>query len=316
MTAIATKAQQTGAIAMIFALLMVTLIASLTASVSYNMTLDLRRTESLLQQEQARQVAIGAEKWIADVLREDKAAGPDDHLGELWAQPLPPLPVQGAGGEGFIAGQITDLQSRYNLNNLVDDQGVVDPFELERFQLMLTRLELDPNLANAVVDWIDSDTEVTFPGGAEDDTYGARVPALNTANQFFRSAAELALVEGFDQAAMTLLLPHIVALPQRTQINVNTATPLVLTSLDSNLDPTRVDGLVQQRAETGFDNLAQDFVGILPADTIQTLTKESQYFQIRSIVRIGTLRFTMYSLLYRDTQGGTAVLMRSFGTAL
>ncbi|MEO0576926.1 MAG: type II secretion system minor pseudopilin GspK [Pseudomonadota bacterium] len=316
MKQIASPASQRGAIALIFALLMVTLIASIAATVSYNMTLDLRRTESLLQQEQARQVAVGAEKWIANVLAEDKAAGPDDHLGELWAQPLPPLPVQGAGGEGFIAGQITDLQSRFNLNNLVNEQGEPDPFEVERFQLMLTRLDLDPNLANAVVDWIDSDTNVTFPGGAEDDTYAGRIPAFNAANQFFRSSGELALVEGFDQAAMTALLPHIVALPERTQINVNTATPIVLTSLDSNLDASRLDSLIQQRLENGFEDLEQAFVGILPAETVQTLTKETQYFQIRSIVRIGTLRFTMYSLLYRDAQGGTAVLLRSLGTAL
>ena len=36
-----------------------------------------------------------------------------DHLGEVWAQALPTLPIEG----GVITGCIRDLQARFNLNN-------------------------------------------------------------------------------------------------------------------------------------------------------------------------------------------------------
>ncbi|MEL6870189.1 MAG: type II secretion system minor pseudopilin GspK [Pseudomonadota bacterium] len=304
---------QRGAVALIFALLYVAIIASFVATISYNIALDIRRTQSLLQQEQARHVALGAEDWIASVLRDDLSASATDHPAELWAQPLPPLPIEGSGGAGFITGQIVDLQSRFNLNNLIDANNEVVQEEMERFQLLLELLGIDIQLAEAVVDWMDVDSDVRFPGGAEEDTYAARVPALRTANMPFRSAAEIAVVEGFTTEMVTALLPHITALPERTGINANTAGAVVLTSLDRNLTQADAERLVALSQEQGGLELQVDFAGLLPEPVIGTLVEQTSYFQITSVVRIGSVRFAMYSLLYRDPQGQTAVLLRSFG---
>lgn len=307
---------QRGGIAIAFSLLIVALLTSMAVAISYDMALDVRRTQALLYQEQARLVALGAEDWIGDLLREDRISNQEDHDGEFWAQPLPDLPVETAGLQGVVSGQIIDLQSRFNLNNLVDNNDEPIALEVDRFRALLETLGLEPDLADAVVDWIDADPDLSFPGGAEDDTYTARTPPLNTANRPFRSAQQLALVEGFDKERLDVLLPHVVALPAYTPINANTATAAILQSLDANMSPADVEQIMTLREGSGLNDLNVAFAGLLPQATIATLGLETSYFQLRSVVRIGSVRFTMYSLLYRTTQGDVGVVMRSFGSAL
>ena len=67
-------------------------------------------------------LADAASSWAITVLAADLRMGSTDHYGELWATPLPPTPVEG----GTIEGRITDLQSRFNLNNLAP-RGVKSP---------------------------------------------------------------------------------------------------------------------------------------------------------------------------------------------
>ncbi|MEM9172322.1 MAG: type II secretion system minor pseudopilin GspK [Pseudomonadota bacterium] len=308
--------RQRGGVTILFSLLVLTLLISVVGGVSYDMALDLRRTQSMLYQEQARLIAVGAEGWIGNLLRDDRLDNENDHLGELWAQPLPPLPIDGAGMSGIVSGAITDLQGRFNLNNLLTSDGLPDEIEFARFERLLRNLGIDTQIANAVIDWMDPDTEVRFPGGAEDDLYATRLPALKAANQFFRSADELAIIEGIDKPAFDLLRPHVVALPERTPINANTATLAILTALDDAMSANDAQEIAEQRFEQGLDDIDVAFAGLLPAETIDTLTTETSYFQVRSVVRIGTTRFTMYSLVFRDQQGAISVLLRTFGTPI
>ncbi|MEL7311978.1 MAG: type II secretion system minor pseudopilin GspK [Pseudomonadota bacterium] len=305
--------RQRGAIALIFALLLTTLIASVMVKVAYDVTLQMRRTESLLWQEQARLAAMGAEDWIGDILRQDLTDSESDHFGEIWAQELPPIPVEGVGIQGTITGVIQDLQGRFNLNNLIDTAGEPVEIEVERFRRMLIALELDPGIAEAIIDWMDLDTEPRFPGGAEDEVYTTRIPPLRAPNLAFRSPSELAIIEGIPAESLQQLLQHVSALPAQTPINVNTATPLVLQTLDENLSAADIERIVDERTEVGIEDLDVTFAGVLEEDVIATLSTQTNFFELRAIVRIGTVRFTMYSLLYRTDQGQVAVVQRSYG---
>lgn len=309
-------ATQRGAVAVLFALVIMALTVSAAVSLSYDMALDTRRTYTLLFQEQARLIAYGAEDWVGDVLARDAGESETDHFGELWAQELPALPVEGVGIQGVVAGRIVDLQSRFNLNNLLGGDGRADEVELERFQRLLQLVQIDPQRADAVIDWMDGDTEIRFPGGAEDETYTTRIPPSLTANRPFRSIGELSLIEGFDAEAMTRLRPHITALPARTQLNANTATPLVLQALDENVSGGDIERVIEERQEFGIEDLQVTFGGLLTPEAITSLGLATNYFELRSVVRIGSVRFTMYSLIFRNEQGDLAVVMRSFGSEL
>ncbi|MDH3352535.1 MAG: type II secretion system minor pseudopilin GspK, partial [Gammaproteobacteria bacterium] len=244
--------QQRG-VALITAILIMALVTTLTFSLEWDNSLDLRRTYVSMYREEAIQAAIGAESWVMSILRQDLEDSETDHLGEIWASELPVLPLGSEGDsiQGEIYGQIEDLQGRFNINNLIDQNGEVDQPSLEQFQRLLIALGLDVRFAGIAADWIDADRDASFPDGAEDSIYTGNVPPYRTANQILSTTSELAALEGIDKATLDTLLPHIVALPGRTIINVNTATGPVLQSLDEEMAASDVERLLSEREESG-----------------------------------------------------------------
>ncbi len=306
-----TSYQHSRGVALITALLIMALIASLTYTLKWNNALDLRRTVVMLNRDQAVQVAIGAESWIQTILRQDYADSETDHLGEIWASELPGLPIDG----GELFGAIEDLQGRFNVNNLIGADGDVDPLVLEQFQRLLLALELDPRFAGITGDWIDANQDAQFPDGAEDSIYTGMTPPYRAANQLLSSASELAAIEGMDKATLDTLLPHIVALPGRTLINANTATVAVLQSLDERVSFADAERLIDERAESGFSEIASSFAGLMDPDDIGLLLGEtSEFFQLKVIVRVDTVRISYYSILERGGQGDVTPILRSLGT--
>ena len=308
--------RRTRGVALITAMLITAITGSLAAGLAWNNALDVRRTMVLLFHEQGMQIALGAESWIRNILRDDGIDSPTDHLGELWASDLPGLPVDNDSVQGAVAGKIEDLQGRFNVNNLIDTNGEVDEDVLEQFQRLLVILDINPRFAGLAADWIDADQDAGFPDGAEDSIYTGLTPPYRALNRSLTNVTELAALEGMDRASMFVLLPHITALPRGTQINVNTATPVVLQSLDANLDASAIEGLLSQREEAGFADYAQTFSTLVtnPAMFAQ-ITETSSYFQLKAVVQIDTVRVTYYSVLSRSPNGGpVTTILRSLGT--
>jgi len=291
-------------VALITAMLITALTGSLAAGLAWDNALDVRRTMMLLFHEQGMQVALGAESWIRNILRDDGIESQTDHLGELWASDS----VQGA-----VAGKIEDLQGRFNVNNLIDSNGEVDQDLLEQFQRLLVILDIDPRFAGLTADWIDADQDAGFPDGAEDSIYTGLTPPYRSFNRTLTNVTELAALEGMDQASFNALLPHVTALPPGTQINVNTATWVVLQSLDANLDATQIEDLLSQREEAGFDDYVRTFSTLVTNPAIfAQLTESSSFFQLKAVVQIGTVRV---SVLSRSPNGGpVTTILRSLGT--
>ena len=298
-------------VALITALLIAALISIVTYNLAFESTMDARRTMVLLYRDQAVQVALGAETWVATILADDAANSDTDHLGELWASELPGLPIDG----GTVTGEIIDLQGRFNVNNLVDGDGDVDELYLEQFRRLLSGLEVDPRFAGIAADWIDPDRDPSFPDGAEDGTYTSLTPPYRPANQALANVSELAALEGMDRDSFRRLEPHITALPGRTVINVNTATPAVLLSLDEKLTPNDVESLVAEREAGGFADYQGTFTTLVSDELLAELAESSSYFQLKVVVQIATVRLTLFSILERTPQGDVVPILRSLGTA-
>jgi general secretion pathway protein K len=286
---------------------------------------DIRRTGNLLQAGQAGLYADGVEAWASQVLRRDRQENQRDHREEEWATVLPPIPVEG----GNIAGYIDDLQGRFNLNSLVV-AGQPVPEAVAQFQRLLEVLRennpeqaanLSQELAAVVIDWIDADQDLTFPGGAEDDTYMQRERPYRTANGPLLSPTELLLLEGVDAQVYAVLRPHVTALPVEgalgVRINVNTATNEVLRSLAAQITPSDAQALIDGRGEEGYSDvtafLTQD---ALAGRTLQadSLTVESEYFLVVAQIQFGALLQQRHSVLQRDAKGASRPLMRAQGT--
>ena len=284
-----TPVRQRG-VALITAILITALVSSVALNLAWDNALDMRRTMTLLYRDQAVQVAMGAESWVSSILRADLEETDTDHLGEIWASELPGLPVQSDVVQGELFGEIEDLQGRFNVNNLVDQNGEVDELALEQFQRLLLALELDPRFAGIAADWIDANREAAFPDGAEDAIYTGFIPAYRTPNLSITNATELAALEGMDKESFDVLAPHIVALPGRTGINVNTATAPVLQSLGENLSASDVESLIAERENGGFADMQNTFSTLVAPEILPQLEETTSYFQLRLVVQIATVR--------------------------
>ena len=108
-------------VALITAVLVVALATILAVSVGFKGYLDQRRSVTAFSLDQGFEIAMGAEAWAADILRKDKVGGSKtDDFTEMWATPLPPIPVEG----GEVAGQIVEGGIAPRLVGQ-DDRGVV-----------------------------------------------------------------------------------------------------------------------------------------------------------------------------------------------
>ena len=156
-------------------MLIVALATILAINVTFRGMVDQRRSANLFALDQGYQVALGAEAWAADILKRDAQDSQTDHLGETWAQSLPPLPID--EGVGTVEGRLEDMQGRFNLNNLVFADGTTNEKAVKQLERILAMLELEPGWATAIADWIDSDIQPGFPDGAEDTVYTGLEPA-------------------------------------------------------------------------------------------------------------------------------------------
>ncbi|MDH5455689.1 MAG: type II secretion system minor pseudopilin GspK, partial [Gammaproteobacteria bacterium] len=218
--------------------------------------------------------------------------------------------------QGQIYGQLEDLQGRFNVNNLIDTNGNVDQAYFEQYQRLLDALALDPALAGATVDWLDPDQNETIPDGAEDPLYTGYVPAYRTADRPVYNITELAAVNGMDRISFEILLPHVTALPGRTPVNVNTASVQVLQSLGPNIDLSTAEGLVDVRKDGGFADISGTFAPLVAPDLAQSgFSESSEFFQLKAVVQIDTVRVSLFTVLHRTSGSGEVTpILRSLGT--
>ncbi len=296
-------------IALITAMFIVALATMWIASIVWIDHLQKRRVANLLLTDQAVLYAMGGESWAHDILRLDLENGPTDNLTEEWAIPLPPLPVDG----GQIEGALEDLQGRFNINNLINPAGQPNPAAIEIFRRLLALLEIDPALVGHVIDWVDPDVDLSFPQGAEDDVYTARIPPYRTGNGPITSISELRAVEGIDSEIYDALSPHVAALPVGTTININTATVEVLAALSDDISLFDAQSIADGRIDAPFDSLEEIRDDVSP-QVIPLLSVSTDFFRVNVLVSLGTVRLYMYSLLERDEAGRVGTRLRSFGT--
>ncbi|MHB1140910.1 MAG: type II secretion system minor pseudopilin GspK [Sulfuricaulis sp.] len=292
------RAKQNG-LALITAMLVVAIAATTAAYLSLDQQIWSRQAQNLTDRAQAEVVRAGALDWAITILAKDARDNPQsDDLTEDWAKDLPPLAVEG----GQVAGQIHDAQGKLNLNNLVRG-GKPSPPDIGAFRYLLESLSIDPSLTDAVIDWIDADSNASA-AGAEDIDYLQLPTPYRAANQPFQSIEELRLVRGFTREMVDKLRGFVTALPQPTAINVNTADKKVLEALFYT-SPTLAENLAK---ETPYKSIADIRAKNpqLPSDpnTIAPYGVQSTYFEVEITTLFGRYQRTTQALVQRGA--GTA----------
>ena len=324
------------------ALLTVLFILVLLTTMSVYMVEDehmaLRRISNQRELEQSYQAATASEQWALKVLERDLVDNEFDHLGEDWNK------LDQGGGvsveDGALKTTVVDQQGLFNLNNL--QNAIIQPTPEEQqqgqgprksdwylaFEKLLESLELPPEIAVAVVDWIDAPEEGRGDGpamnssfGAEDSDYQLLDPPYRAANQPFNDIGELLLVKGFGQKELNILSPFITALPAGengiSKINVNTSPVEVLRTLSPSMLNQDFQSIIAARVESPFKETSEFMQILAPLDsqeedqTVQNMiTVESAFFNVHSDGQFGRILFRLESLIERKKGQEVARVIR------
>jgi len=223
-----------------------------------------------------------------------------DSLDEEWALDWPPFPVD----DGIIAGKIEDANRYINLNDLIDSKGKADSDTVAVVKRLFGRLELDTQLVDALVDWMDSDKTPYGSGGAEASAYANK--AYTIKNAPLDSLNELLLVYGFDREILKKLSKVVMVRPSKgiSGVNINTAPAEVLLSLADNIPQGDVDAMIQKRKSAAYKSVSELTSGgiNLWATKIKPfwLVTQSDAFVIRVEARFDRARWTERMLVARQ----------------
>ena len=153
-------------------------------------------------------------------------------------------------------------------------------------------LSVDPNLVDAIIDWIDTNTN-TEPNGAEDETYQTLPFSYPTKNGRLTTLEEILYIKGITPEIYQKIAPYLTVVGTDMRINVNTADPFVLQSLHSSIDDSALKTLLEGRPYT---STSPSFFSKLPADA----TRLGQYVSTDFVIRSD-----IYSLKSRGTVRNT-----------
>ncbi|ATQ85443.1 general secretion pathway protein GspK [Moraxella osloensis] len=223
--------------ALLTILLLVVAITIVAGSMLANQKVMIREFDLTKGQGQLREYALAGEAMATNLIAQDSQVNQVDSLTEAWAKPL----AEQTLNQAKVSIKIDDDASRFNINNLYHD-GKADDTALAFFQALLQANGLSPNIAMAVLDWQDPDSDTLADGGAEAAYYQStgKKMAMAIANQPFISINELQHVRGMDSEALQKLAPYLTAVPYYLPMNINTVKPELLTIL-VNL-PTEANG--------------------------------------------------------------------------
>jgi general secretion pathway protein K len=298
-------------VAAVTAILIVAVAASAAAIMLSRQSAMLDQSVLVTTRAQADLYAQAGLEWARGVLAEDARGSSVDTLQEGWAQPIAGLPVERA----LVAGDIADEQGKLNLNNLVNGAARSEA-DVLAFQRLLASLGLAPELADAVVDWIDADQDLSGPGGAEDSYYLALARPYRAPNAAMTQVEELYKVRGFDAAAVAKLKPYVTALPARTTLNANTASDRVLAAI-LRIPLEAAQQVVSDRTKKPFASAAELTERVrkagVEAPAAGTVDVKSDFFSVRVRVVQDDVQLAMEALVRREAApavGTTSIIWR------
>ncbi len=284
------------------AMLVMTLAVLLVSGAFLRQSVMAREVENAAAAAQSRALLAGAIDWIRVILVEDGDNSSADHAGEPWAVPLERTRLDGGDGESaWLSGRVEDAQARFNLRNLSNAGGLIAS-EVAVLGRLLGYAGVDDVSGEQLAARIDaaltatrSDGTVLVPGRVED----------------------LRLPEESARAALEKLRPFVVILPQRTPININTASAEVLAARLPALSLADARRLVASRDVAWFRD-ASDFAsrlpGVQPGNGSGQLATATRFFLLRGKVEFRRARTEAQVLLRREGRRVDTLWVREAAT--
>ncbi len=319
-------------VALIVVLLIVAVIAMIATNINGRNQISVRRTINLAQYDQAYWYAISSEELAKKVLAQDldDSDNGEIHLQQYWAQTDVVFPAE----YGEIGGNITDLQSCFNINALSMKSTEVEngqpklPLPARQFKGLLVALGMDDfsaeQLTHTLKDYIDEDTTASTYG-AEDAEYESRSVAYRAANTLMSHRSELRAVFGFNQEIYNKLAPYICVIPgyDRQVLNVNTIkvenAALLAGMFDNKISVGEAESIINQRPNGGYDSI-DDFWNNGSISSLKSESNlsssfgiKSKYFLLEATTKVDSATFRLDSVLRASSKSNIEVLTRQYG---
>lgn len=290
--------------ALIAAMLTVALVATLAAAAQWQQWQLVQVEQAQRTRQQAAWILVGAMDWSRLILREDARSNSSDHLSEPWALPLRESRLGTFLGmkdedtdeadsrlaDALLSGQVVDAQSRLNWANIVSGQRLSDP-DMADFTRLFQLLGLpEDELDQAAQNYLDA------VGGSALSRQGE---SLAVPPKRWEDLGRL----GLSARTLQRLRPHATLLPERTKLNLNTATAETLQAAIEGMDAGRAARMVQLRSQAHFQSLA-DVMQRLPDlkfridDARHSVS--SFHFEILGQLQIDGLTLREKTLVRRD----------------
>jgi general secretion pathway protein K len=189
--------------------------------------------------------------------------------------------------------RVTDEMSKLNLNSLVKDSLSETQIEsvnqdmVDSVKYLFELLDIDPNLVDGIVDWVDENDQEE-PFGAENEYYESLEAPLKCKDGPLDSIEELLLIKGFDSKMLygDEENPGLAAFvtvfgDAKGSVNINTADEKALAAILKS--EAAAQTIVDAREDDPFETSA-DIAARLPDLELKgRMTTGSSYFLVSSL---------------------------------
>lgn len=283
--------------ALITALFIMTLVAIAATAMSARLQLDIYRTRIGIVGDKLYLASQAVTCWALAELANPKAKFLlSDSMGKLLEFPGK---LETLYPDFLLSGSLYDLQSRFNVNNVFDKKYQYSFQELLKHSTKKLNAMQRKDLTIALVNWLTPYN----PGqnSSELSYYLRQKPPYYPGYQLMKNVSELRLLPGVSSKIYRSLENYVVALPEITAININTASKPILKSLGFGLNNTQVNELLAARGKTGLSDLTK-INPLLQKLNIRSdqVTLESQYFMSVAKIYSSELNLTVFSILKRN----------------
>jgi len=245
-----------------------------------------------------------------DLLKAKQTGQSFDALTDLWAIPITNYAI----GDGLLNAQIEDERGKLNLNDLAaGGDPIARVPKVLRVKRLFELLQINPDLVDAIVDWVDPD-EKPEPAGAESLYYQTLRPSYRAANAPLQTLLELRLIKGMTPEVIEKLSKLVTVYPQEgeSRVNLNTADPLVLQALDPRITQSMAAEIIQARPFKTIQELdrVSSFAEVGKELRLKNLYDiKSDLFLARMIVGVNEVTRNATVVLRRDPTNGTGSVL-------
>lgn len=289
--------------ALLAAMLTVTLVATFAAAALWQQFRSVEVESAERARVQSGWILTAALDWARLILREDARAGGADHLTESWAVPLNEARlssflsadknVDDSVREAFLSGQVTDLQGRLNVANLLEGDTISETGTAS-FVRLFSLLGIPPEQLTALTSGLLE---------ASKNANQSAIPLQTSMASFMPQRVEQLVWLGLTPASLATLAQYITLLPARTSVNLNTASVEVLYASTPGLELADAQRLVDARENSHFRTLgdANKVTGSRGGQFNEGQhAVASRFFEVRGRLRLDQTVVQERSVLQRD----------------